>query len=590
MFHAFFLGLNGGPSKRSRSDWSAAARPSGRSLLSSSPAAAFVGAFLSCLATSYLSALGFAPAIASALATTLLCGQVLVIQSTRRLPDELFTAIYGGAFGGMTSVLWFSNNASSPSFLQLSFLLTSLAVVCGLAFCIVAAFDGRTQRPLACGFGGRSGAIAAVACFAFVEIASLAGADDRLFRAARVDVFEAVPVPAALTFIACLMGTFAVLLPLRGRGLKSATSADRVFLSATIALVGLIGLRMSGLGNTAALDAFYAGCFLGLSTPERIKGRIDAALAAVVLTALLVQVKRLLPGIGGSLGLAAFLTVAVFVALSEIAIVLSKVFFNRQGVQPNSLRGEQASIDVRRFEPQRPAPVARRASIAFNVIFASVALGCFVLPMLLAPDGLMLSMANSKPVPADSAPIADPIVLSEAVPTPGDDASRSVVSQSIMASDEVDTDKAEPQLMAELKLADNSSLVPPSAIAQEETSQKDVRNDLDAATPPPAPAVAAPTPPAAPRDISTGADQSNDKMFKEFLQWRAARPTETPAPVQKPKKKRVYAAQVVGPVAAVAPLFSAQQREPRLHRSAASSGTAPAPSSSRPAGARNSAL
>jgi hypothetical protein len=343
MFQAFFLSLNGVRSKRSQIEWSPVARPSRDGLLNSSPTAAFLGAFLGCLTTSYLSALGIAPAIASALATTLLCGQVLLIQTTRRLPDELFTAIYGGAFGGMTSVLWFSNNASDPSFLQLGILLTSLAMICGSAFCIVAALDGRADRPLACGYGGRSGAIAAAACLAFVELASLAGADDRLFRSARADVFDAVPAPAVITFVACLIGTFAVLLPLRGGALKSATTADRVFLSATIALIGLIGLRLSGLADSAALDAFYAGCFLGMSTPQRMKGRMEAVLAAVVLTALLVQVKRLLPGIGGSLGLAAFLTVAAFVALSQVTASVAQAFLDRNRVlnmRPKSFSGD----------------------------------------------------------------------------------------------------------------------------------------------------------------------------------------------------------------------------------------------------------
>jgi hypothetical protein len=281
---------------------------------------------LSCLTTSYLSALGFDPAIASALATTLLCGQVLVIQTPGLLPDELFTAIYGGTFGGMTPVLWFSNNVSDPSLLQLSILLTSLAIACGFAFYIVAVIDTRTGRPLAFGYGGRSGAIAAMACLIFVELASLAGADDTLFRSARADVLDASPTRAVLAFAACLLGTFAVLLSLRGQSLKSATIADRVFLAATIALIGLTGLHLSGLSDAGTSDAFYAGCFLGMSTPERLKGRIEAVLAAVVLTALLVQLRRLLPGVGGSLGLAAFLTVAVFVALSQITASVARVF------------------------------------------------------------------------------------------------------------------------------------------------------------------------------------------------------------------------------------------------------------------------
>jgi hypothetical protein len=593
MFQAFFLSLNGVRSNRSRGEWSSAARPSRDGLLNSSPAAAFLGAFLGCLATSYLSALGIAPAIASALATTLLCGQVLAIQTTRSLPDALFTAIYGGAFGGMTSVLWFNNNASDPSFLQLSLLLTSLAVICGLAFCTVAAFDGRTDRPLACGYGGRSGAIAAAACLAFVELASLAGADDRIFRSARADILDAAPTPAVLTFVACLMGTFAVLLPLRGQGLKSARTADRVFLSATIALIGLIGLRLSGLGDAAASDAFYAGCFLGMSTPQRMKGRIEAVLAAVVLTALLVQVKRLLPGIGGSLGLAAFLTVAAFVALSQVTAFVAQAFLDRKGVfnmRPKSFPGNQLTVDVRRLESQPASPMRRRQRIAFNAILASLAFGCFVVPVLLAPDGLVVGMANSTQVGGNTAPIPEPSVLSQTVVTPGtivtpgDDA-----SPLTRPSVEANVDKAD------LMMAENSSVADRGV-----DGQVDLKNRGDAATsatsenaakPAASEAVAAPTLEAAPipqagvRDVPTVAGESSDKIFQEFLRWRAAHSTETAAPGQKPKKKRNNTVQVVVPLATVTSAAPARPRENRPHRIVPPSGTGPVEASTHPSNA-----
>ena len=77
-------------------------------LTTGAPAAAFAGALLGCLATLYLTAFGIIPAIASALAATLLCSQVLIPPTTRSFPREFFPAVYGGTFAGMTPVLWLS--------------------------------------------------------------------------------------------------------------------------------------------------------------------------------------------------------------------------------------------------------------------------------------------------------------------------------------------------------------------------------------------------------------------------------------------------------------------------------------------------
>lgn len=575
MLQAFFLSLNGVFYTRSGGEWSAIEQPSRDGLLTSASFAAFIGALLGCLTTSYLIALGMAPAIASALATTLLCGQVLVIRATRCVPDELFTAVYGGAFGGMTSVHWFANTASGPWFLQSNTLLVSLAMTCSLAFCIVAAFDGRTDRPFARGYGGRSGAIAAAACLVFVELASLAGADDRLFRAARAEAFDAVPTPAALTFVACLMGTFAVLLPLRGRRLKSPTTADRVFLSAAIALIGLTSLHLCGVGDAATLDAFYAGCFLGMSTPERMKGRIDAALAAVVLAALLVHVKRFLPGVGGSLGLGTFLTVAVFVTLSRVTDSMGLAFLDRKGVlnMKQSFAGDDVTVDMRAFESQ-PSPARRRARVTFKAVLACGALGCLVLPVLLARDGLGLSLAGFTQVAGDPAPVQAQPVSSESMAKPGDDASPPIMPT-------VEIDKADAKTTQNFSVADRG-------VDGQMESRADIKDRPDAVPPVTSEVAAAPPPPQA--GISgtpAGEKGSNDKIFREFLRWRAARSTETAGPGQKPlKKKPNHSAQVVGPLAVAAPTVPARPGENRPHRALPSSGRQPVESSSRPVNAR----
>jgi hypothetical protein len=566
--------------KRHREDRISATELSGGALQHSSPDAAFVGAFLSCLTTSYLSALGLDPAIASALATTLLCGQVLVIQTPGLLPDELFTAIYGGTFGGMTPVLWFSNNVSDPSLLQLSILLTSLAIACGFAFYIVAVIDTRTKRPLAFGYGGRSGAIATVACLIFVALASLAGADDTLFRSARADVFDANPTRAALTFAACLIGTFAVLLPLRGQDLKSATIADRIFLAATIALIGLTGLHLSGLSDAGTLDAFYAGCFLGMSTPERLKGRIEAVLAAVVLTALLVQVRRLLPGVGGSLGLAAFLTVAVFVALSKIVASVAWVSLGRnknlQKVTQPFAGDRVAAVGVSPgFEPQGSSAVGvvgRHRHAPVIATLASLGIGALVLRALLGPEILVFGMAASTPVARVSASIPEQKVLFQAIPQTVDDAIP-------LGTPSVELDKVDLRIAQDSLVAD-----------QVVDGPAQLKGRADTATP--GTSDAAPPPTAQPdlNGVPDGVKDPNDKIFREFLQSRAAHFAAIAEPGRQPlRKKRNHSSRIVGPLASAA-AAQAQSQGSRPLRVIPPSRRAPVGSSSRPIYPRSSSL
>jgi hypothetical protein len=58
---------------------------------------------------------------------------------------------------------------------------------------------------------------------------------------------------------------------------------------------------------------------LGMSTSERLKGWLQPTLGAVMLSCVLVLVRAVLPGVGGSLGFAAFVTLGLLVALRRIA-------------------------------------------------------------------------------------------------------------------------------------------------------------------------------------------------------------------------------------------------------------------------------
>jgi hypothetical protein len=215
------------------------------------------------------------------LVTTLLGGQLLIARASILLTRELVPAVCGGAFGGMTWVLWLSGIGSDRPAVLVGALFISLSMVCGLAFSAVAIFDNYSGRRFAVGYGGRSGAIATIACLFFVELASLCGADDKLVHADRADLAEVNLGSLAPVIAACLTGTMVGLLTLRRGRVAAADLADKTFVASAIALIGMIFVHLICPADARLLDAYYAG-FLGMSSRERLNGWIEAVLGAVV--------------------------------------------------------------------------------------------------------------------------------------------------------------------------------------------------------------------------------------------------------------------------------------------------------------------
>jgi hypothetical protein len=293
--------------------------PSTETFRDYAPIAAFAGAFLGCLATLGLTVSGIAPGIASALATAFLCGELLLLRAKTVLPAAFYSALYGGSFSGMTSVLELSDDASGRSAATVGVLFVALSLICGLAFFVVAKLDTRATAPVASGYGGRSGTIATVASFLFVVLLGPWRADARLFHGIETGAFSVEPEVAGLWFFACMVGILVTSRVLRQRQIASANVADRTFIASSLALFGLAAIHFSLAGDARTSDAFYAGCFLGMSTPERLKGWLQPALGAFVLSCVLVLVRAVLPGVGGSLGFAAFVSLAILVALRRAA-------------------------------------------------------------------------------------------------------------------------------------------------------------------------------------------------------------------------------------------------------------------------------
>jgi hypothetical protein len=488
--------------------------------------AAFAGAVLGCLTTLYLCAFGIAPGIASALATSLICGQVLIMRASHLLPSDFFIAVYGGSFVGMTPVLWLHEGGADHHLMLATALFISLSVVSGLLFGLIAEIDARWDRRFASGFGGRSGAIATLSSFLFVAAAPLFGAEDRLFHSLPGEALELDLTSAALILTACAVGLFATLTMLRWRSTITANQAERTFVASAIALIGMACLYLSNPGDIRLLDAFYAGCFLGMSAPERLGGWSAPFLGALVLAIMLVLVRAFLPGIGGSLGLAAFVTVMILAA-----------FRQRPEAHVRSAAGRGFST---RGKPRR-----RSGTIVYPVS-GLFALGCFVLLLLSARQQPALDRATTAEanMPAMPSPLALG-VSHEANDTPSLEAP-AAGSVDLAISLEL------PQGDKTRALSEGAGQPPPEASSAVVSALQQAAGAavLSDALPRAGALGLAPVTAAPPRDreVADDAADADERLFHEFMQWRAAHGGAVQARPQ-PARTRSRPAQLVGLVA-----------------------------------------
>ncbi|MGJ5175811.1 hypothetical protein ACQR16_17860 [Bradyrhizobium oligotrophicum] len=272
------------------------------------PLASFIAGFIGCLMTLHLSASGLSPLVSSAMVALLLCASLILTRTAHLVPGAFFSSAYGGSLVGMTPVTLLNASALRAG-LALDAVFVLLALFCGLVFCLACALDLWLRGGLARGYGGRLGALAAVASVLFVGLAQMLGAEGELFPILRRGMLEQRPGGAAITFALCTAGMFATIAALRCPPVAASRRAVRIFAAAGVALAGLVLLQQFVPTGTCDPDAYYAGCFLGMSSPRRLRSLLQAMAAVVLLTALLVLTCPILPAVGGSLGYVAFASV-----------------------------------------------------------------------------------------------------------------------------------------------------------------------------------------------------------------------------------------------------------------------------------------
>ncbi|CCD90530.1 conserved membrane hypothetical protein [Bradyrhizobium sp. ORS 375] len=280
-----------------------------RSDLSVALLVSFAGAFLGCLATLHVSAWGLPPALASAAVTVVLCAG-LVLASPGNLAATIFSSsVYGGSFSGMTPIGQLSDSVARTGLPQEASIYL-LSIFCGLLFCIFTAIEIQRRIVLLEGYGGRLGVLAALGSLLFVTLGPWLAGQGGTLHLAYLNQFDQELDGSLGILAACLVGTYLTLSIQRLPHVADAGRAARTFVSATLAFAGMVVIQALWSDQRCLVDAYYAGCFLGMSSPQRLSGRLQPILAALTLTVVLVQASTVLPMVGGSLGLAAFIAVA----------------------------------------------------------------------------------------------------------------------------------------------------------------------------------------------------------------------------------------------------------------------------------------
>jgi hypothetical protein len=319
------------------------------------------------------------------------------------------------------------------------------------------------------------------------------------------------------------------------------------------------------------LEAYYAGCFLGMSSRERLNGWFETVLGAIVLAGLIIQVRIFLPGIGGGLGLAAFVTVAILVTLKQFTRFVLPI--NRSKTMATQLPTVRS-----RFEHRVPSPMSERRRNAWSeislrpaAIIASLAVAAALIGGLIWPAQFASKKAIA--VATVSVSASDDATLNPAAPRAevrsnvidGAPPPASAVGPSSMPSSEnTPSENASSEIATDISAASTAGLRLSSAAVDEPAAAPEESKTAEPNTAEPKIAEAPTAPPVtsdvvATREPALGETQKDDDslardaLFREYLQWRAAHASTTPSARQSAAKSHHHVRSAAANPTAAAP-------------------------------------
>jgi hypothetical protein len=262
---------------------------------------------LGAVATSALLVAGVEPVLASSGATVF----YLLAAFALRFRGQQPAAVFCGTFAGMTSLFVFFNRA--PFSLGFSILIyLCVAVVTGSLYVLIMYFEHKIPKQLFNGYGGRLGAIAfmgSAGCLMITGLLIRLFSSDFQVVALKDSAAFSEKAPLAMILTSALGSLLTRVL---AKDINSIIPGLNVVLSASICgfVGGIIFLFLPPLGPVASLY-WYAGNFAGMSSTSILDSHARILLAGAITGVFLAGLHYYGSGVGGLLGVSAFLAVIV---------------------------------------------------------------------------------------------------------------------------------------------------------------------------------------------------------------------------------------------------------------------------------------
>lgn len=257
-------------------------------------------AFLGCLLTIYLQYFGYSAVLASSV--TGLIASILFLNKKTPLAAPAFC----GSFAGMTAL----NNIANPHNVNnffISILLLALIVTFVYKLTLIINQSKKYSKYVFNGYGGRLGTIAFISVIIFLTFKSFNGIE--IYKTAYLNDFL-LPNNLIIILITSI-GAYSTYC-LSNKEICRKNTNSKIFVPSILSLIFCLFFSKYGIYS----QAFYAGTFTGMSSQDNLSKKEN--LAAGIMTGLFFIVSEtLFIGVGGKLGLTAFLAVLTTLLITD---------------------------------------------------------------------------------------------------------------------------------------------------------------------------------------------------------------------------------------------------------------------------------
>lgn len=271
-----------------------------------------IWALAGCMLTILIQFLGYSPVIASSLVGIMASCLAILLKDMNTFSASAFC----GSFAGMTSLSLIFGQENHFLYKKVLFLCFLLSLMFGLIPFFI--LKTKEDKLFFHGYGGRLGVMAFFSVVIFIACKSF------FYKEIPFKFFSLSFINANCLFIILISCLAALLTTIFSNYLKiSVNSNYKILVSSLLTFCAyFIFYKFSNNLNLLS-QAFYAGTFVGMSSVEMLSKRHTLA-AGSITGFILAFSENMFKGIGGKLGLTAFISVLLVLKTKELYVRLKK--------------------------------------------------------------------------------------------------------------------------------------------------------------------------------------------------------------------------------------------------------------------------